>query len=150
MSNILLPGGYDEIKLRIQNLNANHQRKWGKMNVHQMLLHCIDAVRMTLGELQVAKKSNIFMRTLVKRFVLSDIKFPQSTPTAPELIKTGTAVTSTDIEKDKQTLLAYIDKLKNASESELKPHPAFGKMTKVQHGKLIYKHLDHHLRQFGA
>ena len=34
--------------------------------------------------------------------------------------------------------------------SEWNPHPAFGYFTREQWGQMQYKHLDHHLRQFGV
>ncbi len=135
---------------RINNLHINSERKWGSMNVNEMLLHCIDGLRMIFGELQVKDMSNWLMRTFGKPFVLSGINFPKNSPTAPELVKSAGNFTAAELEANKQTLLAYIDKLKNASDSELKPHAMFGKFSKQQYGKFVYKHLDHHLRQFGV
>ena len=150
MNVITNTSAYESIRKRILALNENSTRQWGRMTVHQMLLHCIDALKMTIGELQVADKSNFLTRTIVKKFALGKSKFPKSTPTAPELVKTEVETNAADIEKDKQILLAYIDKIKNASEKDFEVHPIFGKMNKIEYGTLIYKHLDHHLRQFGA
>jgi hypothetical protein len=150
MNVITSNSAYESIKNRIQNLKENNPRQWGRMNINEMLLHCIEALRAIIGEVTIPDQSNFLMRTIGKKFVLSDLKFPRNTPTSPKLVTTANTFTSEEFEQNKQTLLTYIDKLKNASESQVTVHPAFGKMTKLQYGKMVYKHLDHHLRQFGA
>lgn len=150
MNIIISTPAFESIKTRIQSLTENSPRQWGRMNINEILLHCIEALRAILGEVEVKDQSNFLMRTIGKRFVLSGIKFPRNTPTSPQLIKSASNFTAGEIEQNKATLLTYLDKLKNASEAQIKPHPAFGKMTKEQYGTMVYKHLDHHLRQFGV
>ncbi|RYF79037.1 MAG: DUF1569 domain-containing protein [Chitinophagaceae bacterium] len=151
MNIITEPATMENIKTRIQKLDENSVRQWGKMNVDQMLSHCIDGLRMIIGELKTDKKAPKLIQFLLKTFVINGKQFPKNSPTAAELNRHKTpGFQSKNIAEAKQTLLTYIDKLKNASDDQFGEHPAFGKMSKTEYGVLVYKHLDHHLRQFGV
>lgn len=54
--------------------------------------------------------------------------------------------------KNECYLIIHLNKFhKNGPETCIShPHPFFGKLTSEQWGKGIYKHLDHHLKQFGV
>jgi hypothetical protein len=139
---------YIKIRKRIENIDGKSTRQWGKMDVNQMLSHCIDALRMIIGELPTEIKAPKLIQFLLRTFVLRGKQFPKNSPTAPELNREKIeGFKSANTEEAKQTLLAYIDMLKNASEEQFGTHPAFGKMNKIEYGTLVYKHLDHHLTQ---
>src|SRR5688572_14608794 len=104
MNIIISPAAFESIKSRIQSLNESSPRQWGRMNVNEMLLHCIEALRAILGEVSVVDQSNFLMRTIGKRFVLSGTKFPKNSPTAKELIKTSDNFTTNELEQNRQTL----------------------------------------------
>lgn len=149
MKTVLNKADYEEIRSRINSLSVTNKRHWGKMDAHQMLHHCIDSFRMALGEKDSEYNSSKFAKFIVKTFTLSPVNFPKNSPTAPELVKT-TAIDVSEFEDSKNTLLQYLDKFIETDLNFKSHYPAFGNMNRVEYGKFFYKHLDHHLRQFGV
>ena len=119
------------------------------MTVAQMLLHCQQPVKVALGELQL-KHSLIgkLFGKMAKRSFLKNETFKKNLPTAPEfLVKDQPA-----FDKEKQQLKSLVERLLTANQQAIsaRVHPFFGKMTAEEWGVLNWKHLDHHLQQFGA
>ncbi len=131
---------------RIDALNENSSRQWGKMTVAQMVWH-------NQFPLAIAVKNknkgngNLFVRMFFKKQMYSDKPFRKNLPTAPSL-KTNEEKDFT-VEKMKLRQLV-IDFYECRTRKEWNPHPIFGKLTHEQWGKMQFKHLDHHLRQFGV
>ncbi len=136
----------NELIARINSLQADDTARWGKMNAWQMLKHCTMSEEMYQG-----KKSykRLFIGRLFGRMALNGIlrnedPMKKNQPTHPELKITGSGNFETERSKWIELLKGY------ASFSN--PgfvHPFFGKMTRDEIGKYVYKHTDHHLRQFG-
>ena len=121
------------------------------MNVGQMICHVTDGYRMALGDREVADRSSFVSRTLLKFLVLNIIPIPKGVRTAPELDQMRDGTPPEDFEKDRATLIAAIDKLNSKpADFAWSPHAKFGPMSRYDWGRLGYKHLDHHLRQFGV
>lgn len=139
----------DEIYGRINKLTPQRQRVWGKMNVEQMFAHCSVGIKSASGELVL--QSPIFLRmigSMLKSQTTNDKLFRKNSPTHEKFI-----IGSTEgFEKEKQILFALIQKFHDGGEakSTSNPHAFFGKLTPTQWGSLMYKHIDHHLRQFGV
>ena len=138
-----------EIVDRINKLTPETQRVWGTMRVDQMLAHCTVAMQTATGEKFL--QSNIFLRmigSLLKSQTTTDKPFRRSSPTHPGFIIGNTE----SFEKEKQILLSLIQKFHDGGEAKCttNPHAFFGKLNPTQWGSLMYKHLDHHLRQFGV
>lgn len=141
----------ENIRRRLGNLTPETTAKWGKMNVGQMLCHVNDGFRMSIGELPVQDKSNVFMRTVVKFLILNVVPMPKGAPAAPELDQMKNGTPPADFERDRELVLASLDNLAALPGShKWASHPAFGRLTREQWGKLGYKHIDHHLKQFGV
>ena len=82
-----------------------------------------------------------------KGMMYNDKPWKQNLPTAKEFIVTNTK----EFEKEKTQLISLLEEFNQKNENKaLPPHPIFGSFTNEQWGKMQYKHLDHHLRQFGA
>ena len=76
--------------------------------------------------------------------------WPKGAPTAEEFIQGKKGTPPTNFERDKQALLLAIHRFANHPEEEsLQPNPVFGKRSRRSWGRLIWRHTDHHLRQFG-
>lgn len=141
----------NEVRKRIETLTPESQAKWGKMNVGQMLCHVNDGFLMAAGERLVEDKSNIFMRTVVKFLILNVVPMPKSAPAAPEIDQFRNGTPPADFERDREALLVSLEKMASLPvDHNWAKHPAFGQMNRDQWGKLGYKHIDHHLKQFGA
>mgnify|MGYP001813962522 CR=1 FL=1 len=149
MKSLFTTEAYNEITSRIEKLDENTQAKWGKMNVSQMLTHCNFPLQVALQDITL-DKPNIFKRLLFSMFKSSlydDKPWKQNLPTAKEFIVSD----SKDFTSEKKRLLT---KMKQFHAEKTKtvwpPHPMFGDFTIEQWGKMQYKHLDHHLNQFGV
>jgi hypothetical protein len=138
-----------EIIERIGKLTHSSQSLWGKMNVSQMLAHCTISLKIAFGEIK--PKSNIFLKLMGKVFkkkIFAQEQFRKNSPTGKEFIITD----KKDFDKEKPALISYVRRfLDSGSESLAKePHGFFGKLTVEEWDMLMWKHLDHHLRQFGV
>ncbi len=146
MKSLLEEDGYAEIKNRLDTLDQNSVRVWGKMNQAQMLTHCQFPLKVAIENKPTKPKWNPIMR-LFKGMLYNDKLWRKGLPTAPEL----KIVDERDFHKEKETLEELVDAFYKLKErEEWNPHPMFGNFTKEQWGKMEYKHLDHHLRQFGV
>ena len=150
MKNLFDPGVIDEIYQRIDTLPSNATPRWGKMNVAQMLAHCIKPLEMSLGDIPVTKSgfvSKLFGR-LIKGVITSPKPYKQSLPTDPSYV---TLHTEHDFEERRIELKKMLHRfMMDQNKVPEIPHPFFGKLTKLEWGTSQYKHLDHHLSQFGV
>jgi len=143
------PSATQEIRNRINALRPESERRWGTMTVAQMLAHCVAA--MDLGAGPPDPPRSVVQRVvgrIVKRFVLGNAAIRRNMPTAPGLIMT----TDKDFAAEQHRLLASVDRFAAAGPAQFTtyPHTFFGPMTPAEWAIMHYKHLDHHLMQFGA
>jgi Protein of unknown function (DUF1569) len=149
MQNIFNPADAQQLLQRIDQLQDGVQGQWGKMTVSQMLLHCQQPVKVSLGDLQLKHSliGKLFGKMAKKNFLQSQA-FKKNLPTAPEFkVKNQPA-----FEQEKQQLKLLVKRLMTADQNAIsaRVHPFFGKMTAEEWGILNWKHLDHHLQQFGV
>jgi hypothetical protein len=149
MKNLFDKNAYTEITSRINALTPQSQRQWGKMDVAQMLAHCKEAFKVPLSD---KKMPRMFIGLLIgwvfKKKLHNDEPWKQNLPTAPNFIIKD----NREFEKEKQELTDLINQFHNGGADKVGrfPHPMFGTFTTEQWGKSMYKHLDHHLVQFGV
>jgi hypothetical protein len=135
---------------RINKLNPKSQPNWGKMNAGQMLAHCNVTYEMVYDDIH--KKPNGFMRfimkLLVKNTVVNEKPYKHNSQTAPQFIMTKSKI----FESEKKRLVTYINKTQQLGEIHFdgKESHSFGTLNKTEWNNMFYKHLDHHLRQFGV
>lgn len=138
----------DELLGRLNFLTTDSTAQWGKMTVYQMLNHCIRWDDMMVGNIQVKR---MFLGRLVGKMALKNVlkndkPLGRNSPTAPELIS---AKKGSDLTWQKAEWRKRINDYRDFNKSNF-VHPFFGLMTKEQVGQFVYKHHDHHLRQFGV
>ncbi len=150
MNTIFEKSTRDKLISRINALNENSTAQWGKMNVYQMLRHCILWEEMILHNKKYERALiGLFLGKLfLKKEMKDDSPMRQNNPTIRELkIKEEIG----DIEPEKIKWISLIDEYSQYSLPDFSfVHPFFGKMTKEQIGHHAYKHTDHHLRQFNC
>ena len=140
----------DEVIERINRLKPDTHPKWGTMSVDKMLAHCNVAYEMIFEDKH--KKPNAFMKfilkAMVKNKVVSEAPYTQSSRTAPQFIITG----KKDFESEKQRLISFINKAQQLGENHFdgKESDSFGVLNKTEWNNMMYKHLNHHLSQFGV
>lgn len=135
---------------RVQSLSPENQAQWGKMNVAQMLAHCNVPYKMALTE-EFPKAKGLkrwLLSKLVKNIVVGEKPYKKNSRTAPEFL----IVDEREFEKEKAKMLENIQSVYDLGEShfEGKESTSFGNLTAKEWSNLFYKHLDHHLTQFGA
>jgi hypothetical protein len=141
----------NQVKTRVGQLEPQSERRWGKMTAAQMLAHCSVSMQWAVGEV-VPEKGPLpirLMGRLVKPMVFrNEDPIRKNSPTATSLRMEG----EKDFGKERQRLLELIDRFAagGAARCTKNPHSFFGKMTPEEWSILMYKHLDHHLRQFGV
>lgn len=138
----------DELIARIHTLDENSTAQWGKMNVYQMLKHCTTYEEMMLGK-RIYKRAFLgllFGRMALKEFVGDETPIKRNVPTLPEL-KVKESTGNVAAEKSKWVML--LESYAHAIHPDI-VHSFFGKLTREQIGYLVYKHTDHHLRQFNS
>ena len=150
MKNVFDPAVTAELIHRIEQLSPESPALWGKMSVDQMLAHCCVAYEMACTNTH--PKANPVMRFLLKTFVkagvVNEVPYKRNLPTAPAFrIKSEKNFT-----EEKARLISFVEQTLAAGKSgfEGKESPSFGSMTAKEWNNLLYKHLDHHLTQFGA
>jgi len=149
MKNIFDREASAEILDRLETLQPTLKPLWGKMTVSQMMAHCIVPIKVSLGEAKVKRTiMGLIFGKMAKKMVVKDEPFKKGLPTDPSFV----IKEEPDFNSKKTELRSSIEKLLAADKNAIAsiPHPFFGKMTIEEWGILGYKHLDHHLRQFGA
>lgn len=150
LPNIFTQSVSNEVISRINKLTPATQALWGKMNVSQMLAHCCVTYEMVFENIH--PKPNFFMRiilkTMVKKTVVNEEPYTKSNPTAPAFIIKG----DKNFEEEKTRLVNYISKSQQLGESffDNKESLSFGKLSITEWNNMFYKHLNHHLSQFGV
>ena len=136
----------ENLERRLDKLTANTPAKWGKFTAPQMVCHLIEALRMGIGEINVPPRNTPLKRFPLKQLVIYVAPFPKGAPTAPELLAREPQEWNGEVEQLKDLLRRFA----GGSFKNFPEHPAFGKLSRRAWGVLVYKHMDHHLRQFGV
>ena len=150
MKNLFEPATVNEIADRIAHLRPDSERQWGKMHVAQMLAHCSAAIGMAEGKVTpprillgrllgpLAKKSLIVKGEPMRRNSMTE--------------KSVLVTDERDLMVERDRLRESIDRFASGGPvvCTMHPHFFFGPLTPAEWAALMYQHLDHHLRQFGA
>lgn len=135
------------ITQRLQNLNANSKRAWGTMTVSQMLKHLEIAFAVPINKVSLPKENLQFLvaNPLMRKLVIDVFPWPKNMMTAKDFV----VKSDPEFEQAKQSFLEVYNQFIEAK-TLTGSHPIFGEMDKDTWGRAMYKHLDHHLRQFGV
>ena len=139
----------DALIQRIRRLQPDSQPLWGKMTVGQMLAHCQVPLRVASGELKLKRSLiGVLFGGLAKKKLLAGRPFDRNLPTAPEFRVRD----ARSFETEKEKLVEIIEQFhaRGADGITKEPHPFFGALSVSEWQTLQWKHLDHHLRQFGV
>jgi hypothetical protein len=150
MKNLFETESVNEVKARIENLTPESPRQWGKMNAAQAIAHCAAGLELALGD---RTPPRVFVGRLlggiIKPLALGDDKpMRRNSPTVKGLVMND----ERNLENERERLRGMIDRFTAAGPAgcTTHPHSFFGPLTPDEWAVLMYKHLDHHLRQFGV
>lgn len=138
-----------ELVGRIKQIHKSNKAEWGKMDAGQMLKHNTYWNGWILGkETQSYKQTflgKIFGKMALRKMIKDEKPFDKNIPTSSQF---KVKEKNTDLELEKSKWILLIKEYENYNNPNF-IHDFFGKMTKEEIGVLVYKHTDHHLRQFG-
>jgi len=150
MKNLYQPAAVEEVKQRIGRLQPDSQRQWGKMNAAQAVAHLSGPMEWAVGDVNPPRMfAGRILAPLVKSRLLKDeTPMGRNAPTAKSIV----VADQRDLEAERKRLCALIDRFAAAGPKgcTTHPHTFFGPLTPEEWATLMYKHLDHHLRQFGV
>lgn len=150
LPNIFEMSTVQQIIQRIEGLNKESKALWGTMNAAQMLAHCNVTYEMVYSNKH--PKPNFilrfFLKSFVKEKVINEVPYEQNGRTAPQFLIKETK----NFEVEKARLIEYLTKTQELGKNffeNLSSH-SFGPLRSEEWNNMFYKHLDHHLRQFGV
>ncbi|MFN5416134.1 MAG: DUF1569 domain-containing protein [Flavobacteriia bacterium] len=135
---------------RIEKLSPETNAVWGKMNVAQMLAHCNVTYEMIYTDKHPKAKGfkKFILKSFIKPIVVTTKAYKQNSPTAPAF----KIADSKEFEAEKNRLIEYIKQTQALGENHFEgmESNSFGVLNKNEWNNMLYKHLDHHLSQFGV
>ena len=149
MKTLFQPETVDELVSRIDSLQPASQRQWGKMDVAQMMAHCSATLDVASGRLNLPR---VFIGRLIgplfKPVFTNEKPLSRNSPTAKEFVFSDPC----DFFREQEQLKSKLRQFHQGGEAHCTrhPHPFFGALSPKEWGRGMYKHLDHHLRQFGT
>jgi len=150
MKNIFDLGETTTIINRISKLTPETKQLWGKMDVAQMLAHCNVTYEMVYDDIHPKPKGfkKTLVKWLIKPTVVGEKTYKKDSGTAPQFKIKG----DKNFEAEKKRLIDHITKTQELGESHFnnKDSHSFGPLTSQEWNNMFYKHLDHHLSQFGV
>jgi hypothetical protein len=139
-----------EIEVRLARLGPGNARQWGTMTAAQALAHCSGVLEMALGDRRLPRVfvGRIFGPVFKRLTIGSDAPIRRNSPTLPQVVVSDRR----DLDTERERLLTLIERFVSGGPAlcTTHPHPFFGPLTPEEWGAFEYKHLDHHLRQFGG
>lgn len=137
----------------LKQISSDTLPAWGKMTLQQMIEHFSDSVRIASGKLEqteiVTPAPNV---PKMQEFLASDKPFKENTrnPLLPE-VPAPVRNKSIDLAiAELQQELNYFFMVFEKNPHQLTRNSLFGDLNYQQNVQLLYKHAQHHLRQFGV
>jgi hypothetical protein len=132
---------------RLDRLTPDAKARWGMMSPLQMLAHLADWMSMASGDIPTAARRAVLRHPPLKQLAIYWLPFPRGVATSPELIGRTPSTWSVERASLRNRVEAF-EKLH--ARTRWPEHPVFGQMTPRAWGVFAYRHMDHHLRQFGV
>jgi hypothetical protein len=150
MKNLYEAATVEEVKGRAARLGPKCERQWGKMNAPQALAHCSAGLEWATGEVVPPRMffGSILGRILKPMVLGNDEPMRRNSPTAKSLV----IADERDLRKEQERFVGLVDRFAGLGPEGCTrhPHSFFGRLTPQEWATLMYKHVDHHLRQFGV
>jgi hypothetical protein len=149
MSTLAQSGVRDACFARLMRLDPSIGPKWGRMTAHQMICHLNDSFAVGAGTRRASPATGFLQRTAVKWIALrTPLPWPHGVPTRPEIEQGIGGTPPSEWESDCSELRRRITDF--AVLETFGTHPIFGNMSQADWLVWGFRHVDHHLRQFGV
>jgi hypothetical protein len=136
-----------ELEARLARLRPDARGLWGGFDAPRMMCHITDAIRSATGDVPCEPKPSPFRYPIINSLVMFYLPWPKGAPTAPELISRQPEAWDVEVARFRS---AVTDLTKRPRDGAWPVHAAFGKLSGSQWGRLLYRHTDYHLKQFGV
>ena len=140
----------DSVIERINKLTPSTQPLWGSMDVARMLAHCNVTYELVYENIHAKPNAmvKLMLKLLVKNSVVSETPYKHNIRTGPQFLIIDAKV----FEAEKKRLISYITRVQKdgAKSFEGKASHSFGPLNATEWNNMFYKHIDHHLKQFGV
>ena len=150
MRNFFDQGANLQFKERLAHLRPDSVREWGRMTPAQVLAHLSKGMELVLGDIRPPRMllGRVIGGFIKPKALGDDAPMRRNSPTVPGFVIQD----ERDFVLERERLTSLMDRAAagGASGCTTHPHSFFGHLTPEQWGILMYKHLDHHLRQFGV
>jgi hypothetical protein len=132
---------------RLARLKPDAIPLWGSFDAPRMLCHVTDALRSATGEVACTPKPSPLRFPVINTLVMFYLPWPKSVPTAPELLARKPESWDTEVARCRAAMNALATRPQTG---QWAVHAAFGRLSGAQWGRLLYRHTDHHFKQFGV
>ncbi len=150
MENLFDTKNREDIVSRLSKVNHQLKPKWGVMSAHQMIVHMSDPFRVALKERIVPYVPSEYGEPPFNIQVSQTLPWPKNSNSIPEFTQGDKGTELTDFDSDMNTLLDLINRFGELADGDPVPmHPVFGYLTNEEWARVMWRHLDHHLNQFG-
>ncbi|MEO7311385.1 MAG: DUF1569 domain-containing protein [Chitinophagaceae bacterium] len=150
LPNVFTANSAAALVARINQLAPGIHPHWGKMTVSQMLAHCNVTYEMVYEDKHPKPGflMKLILKMLVKKTVTNEAPYSHNSRTGPQFVIKD----QRDFEPEKKRLIDHIQKTQELGEASFdnRVSHSFGPLKAGEWNNMFYKHLDHHLRQFGV
>lgn len=148
MPSLWEPRRQAEIRDRLVRLHPDTPRRWGRMSASDMLAHLAQVLRVPLGDVHPTSVPGLIRFRPLAHAVIHWMPWPKGRIQSPA---GAGGKSSSDFDADRRIVLELLERFTSKNDhTGWPPHPLFGSMSKHDWGVFSYRHLDHHLRQFGV
>jgi hypothetical protein len=146
--NLFETAAVGELLSRMEKISPSTPANWGRMNAAQMMAHCQAPFKVYFGEMPMKRGLMGFLfGKMAKKKLFGPQPWDRNLPTAREF----KIADEREFGVERQKLVDYINRFANEGYTITSTiHPFFGKLSSQEWAVLAYKHLDHHLKQFGV
>ena len=132
-------------------LRSDSVAQWGRMSAPQAVCHLADSFRLVLGEKPTDMRGGLLTKTVIRFVALTlPVAWPRNVETAPEVDQERGGTAPSEFRADLDELAALVGRFVATAGRDMATHPIFGDLTPGEWGRWGYRHMDHHLTQFGV
>lgn len=148
MDSLLDPAGRERVLERIARLESGMRPAWGRFSAAGMVVHCQRPFLVAFGELSLERKwiGRLFGGMAKRKYVDGDAPFGRNQPTDPHFLESKPG----PFESERARLAELVRRFARPGAITVTLHPFFGPLSVPEWDRLMAKHLDHHLGQFGV